>query len=143
MTLQKLAKRIREDDGQAMVEFALIFPFLMLLIVGIVEFGRAWNVAQTVTDAAREGARNAVIADPDIDQDSVTFLVKDRLARAAVDANAATVGFDPLSNWKTSGTPMTVEVTAPYRFTFFGPLIGWASGSETITIRSAITMRNE
>ena len=47
----------RDDGGQALVEFALIMPFLLLFLVGIVEFGRAWNQHQVITDAAREGAR--------------------------------------------------------------------------------------
>ena len=52
----------RTRRGQALVEFALILPILMILLMGIIEFGRAWNVKQVLTDASREGARLAVVA---------------------------------------------------------------------------------
>ena len=49
--------------GQALVEFALVLPLVLLLVVGMLEFARAWNLHQTMTDAVREGARRAVLAD--------------------------------------------------------------------------------
>ncbi len=49
--------------GQAMVEFALVLPVVLLLVVGMLEFARAWNLHQSMTDAVREGARRAVLAD--------------------------------------------------------------------------------
>lgn len=45
------------DRGAAAVEFALVFPLLILLVLGIAEFGRAYNVQSTITAAARQGAR--------------------------------------------------------------------------------------
>jgi Flp pilus assembly protein TadG len=47
------------DRGAAAVEFALLLPVLILLLFGIVEFGRALNAQITITQAAREGARLA------------------------------------------------------------------------------------
>ena len=47
----------RDGRGQALVELALILPILLMLLLGIFEFGRAWNTKQVITDAAREGAR--------------------------------------------------------------------------------------
>jgi hypothetical protein len=49
--------------GQALVEFALVLPLILLLVVGMLEFARAWNLHQTLTDAVREGARRALIHD--------------------------------------------------------------------------------
>ena len=46
---------MRGDEGQALVEFALILPVILLLVVGMLEFARAWNLHQALTDAAREG----------------------------------------------------------------------------------------
>ena len=45
------------ERGAVAVEFALIVPILVMLIFGIVEFGRGYNTKVTVTHAAREGAR--------------------------------------------------------------------------------------
>jgi Flp pilus assembly protein TadG len=48
---------LRSERGSIAVEFALILPLLIALLLGIVEFGRAYNAQITVTAAAREGAR--------------------------------------------------------------------------------------
>lgn len=49
------------EKGAEMVEFALILGALMMLSLGIVSFARAFNIYQTITRAAREGARVAVL----------------------------------------------------------------------------------
>jgi Flp pilus assembly protein TadG len=54
--------RLRADNGQTFVEFALIMPFLVFLILGIVQFGRAWFNYLTITDAARVGARQGAVS---------------------------------------------------------------------------------
>ena len=46
-----------KEKGQGLVEFALIVPFLLVLIVGIIEMGVILNRQITVVNAAREGAR--------------------------------------------------------------------------------------
>ena len=43
--------------GAAMVEFAILLPILLLLIMGMIEFSRAYNAQITLTQASREGAR--------------------------------------------------------------------------------------
>jgi Flp pilus assembly protein TadG len=48
--------RCREERGQALVEFALLLPLLLLLIVGIVEFSFVWNSRNTVAFASRDGS---------------------------------------------------------------------------------------
>jgi Flp pilus assembly protein TadG len=50
------------ESGQALVEFALVFPVLMLLVVGIIDFGFAFNTWNTAQNAAREGARIAAVS---------------------------------------------------------------------------------
>src|SRR6188768_89561 len=62
-------KRIRHrshsnERGQALLETALVLPMLLLVAVGIFEFGRAYQTWQILTNAAREGARMAVLPDP-------------------------------------------------------------------------------
>ena len=51
------AKRRRRDRGAAAVEFALVMPLLLILVLGIAEFGRAYNTQTTLSAAAREGVR--------------------------------------------------------------------------------------
>jgi Flp pilus assembly protein TadG len=50
-------RRAGSERGAAAVEFALVLPILIMLLLGIVEFGRIFNVQVSVTNAAREGAR--------------------------------------------------------------------------------------
>ncbi len=53
----------RRDRGAAAVEFVLVLPVLLLLVFGIVDFGRMLNAQIVVTEAAREGARAAALID--------------------------------------------------------------------------------
>ena len=54
--------RLRRDQrGTAMIEMAFTLPLLLLISIGIIEFGRAFQTWQVVTNAAREGARVAVL----------------------------------------------------------------------------------
>ncbi len=59
----KRSSRVDGDRGAAAVEFALVLPLLLLLIFGIVDFGRAWNMQLALTQAAREGVRSVALAD--------------------------------------------------------------------------------
>jgi Flp pilus assembly pilin Flp len=51
----------RDQGGAAAVEFALLLPLLVLLLFGMIEFGLAFNTRIQATNAAREGARMAVV----------------------------------------------------------------------------------
>jgi Flp pilus assembly protein TadG len=53
--------RIRKDNGQTFVEFALVLPILVLLVFGITQFGLAFRNYLAITDAARVGARAAAV----------------------------------------------------------------------------------
>ena len=54
--------RRKGEQGQAMVEFALVLPLLLVLIVGIVQFGVLFHNYVTLTDAVRAGARQASVS---------------------------------------------------------------------------------
>jgi Flp pilus assembly protein TadG len=137
----------RDGRGQALVELALILPILLMLLLGIFEFGRAWNTKQVLTDAAREGARLAVVQNDDIDQDSVKAAIARHLSRAGIPGTAVTISFDendpPAGHWRESDRMQTLYVGVQYHFGFFGPLLKAVTGSETITLASLVTMRNE
>ena len=132
-------RALRTDTrGQALLEFALVLPILLLLVLGIVEFGRIWNINQQVSDTTREGARRAVIFDqPPATQQSVHDFMMQRLWDAHVDTTVVTITFSPAANWKASGKDETVTVQFPYSFMFFTRAFG------TVQITSSFTMRNE
>src|SRR5207237_6392959 len=52
-------RRLRREDGQAMVEFAIGAPILIVILLGIMQFGAVYHDWTALTDAARAGARTA------------------------------------------------------------------------------------
>lgn len=54
------------DRGAAVVEFAIVLPVLLLLVFGIIDFGRALNAQIALTQAAREGARLDALNQPNL-----------------------------------------------------------------------------
>ncbi|MGH9432378.1 MAG: TadE family protein [Terriglobia bacterium] len=62
MVLRKfrLGDFLRQECGSEIVEVAAVIPLLLLLLIGIFWFGRAYNIYETINRAAREGARVAV-----------------------------------------------------------------------------------
>lgn len=133
----------RPRRGQALVEFALVLPLLMLVLFGIVEFGRAWNAKQVLTDAAREGARLAVVGDPTITLTSqVDTRVKEKIARGGFDTTQVTVAYP--DGFKTgTGNITSVEVSMPYRFVVIQQLANLVTNNGVITLRTTARMRNE
>lgn len=53
--------RIKDQRGQALVEFAIVLPIMLLVLFGMVEFGRIFYTQLAVNNAAREGARWAAV----------------------------------------------------------------------------------
>lgn len=132
-------RALRADSrGQALLEFALILPILLMLVLGIIEFGRIWNINQMVSDTTREGARRAVLADqPPATEQQVHDFMMQRLWDAHVDTNVVTISFTPVGNFHVSDQPLTVTIQFPYSFMFFTRAFG------TVQITSSFTMRNE
>lgn len=138
-------KRLRSgnQDGQALVEFALITPLLLLLVFGIIEFGLLWKSQQVLTDAAREGARSAVVADPDVGETDVYEVVYSALERGGIVCENC-VDIEP-EFFKTSavstGSPVTVSIEYAYDFIIFDRLVEWTAGD--IILSSSSVMRKE
>ena len=57
------ATRLCSQRGAAYVEFAMVLPFFLVFVMGIVEFGRGFNIFHNLTNACREGARLAATKD--------------------------------------------------------------------------------
>jgi len=56
-----MKERLGSERGAAAIEFALVLPLLLVMLVGIMEFGHYYNAQLTLTNAAREGARTMAI----------------------------------------------------------------------------------
>ena len=66
------SRRTARERGAAAVEMAIVLPLLLLVIAGIVDFGRFFLVEIQLTNAAREGARVEVMGEPDVTTRVVT-----------------------------------------------------------------------
>lgn len=93
------------DVGAAAVEFALVLPILILLLCGIIDFGRAYNAQITLTHAAREAARVWALGGS---ADETT-------ARAQATATGLS-GVTAATTTCAFGQPTTVTVTASFGF---------------------------
>ena len=123
----------RTDRGQAAVEFALIAPVLMVLLLGIVQSGIAFHNYLAVTDAARAAARQAIEARIS----GVTAAdVTNAATAAAADLDKTKLQVtlaDPADpTFTTSGSTLTVTVTYPYSINVLGLVV--ASGNLTSTM---------
>ncbi|NHW45480.1 pilus assembly protein [Paenarthrobacter sp. MSM-2-10-13] len=99
----------KNQSGAVAVEFALVLPIFLVLVLGIFEFGRAFNIQISLSEAAREAARYAAIH-----QSDSTYTVGD--AQAAGVAAAPSVDLDPgdIAITSTGTTPCNVEVNISY-----------------------------
>ena len=78
---------LKNKRGQAIIEFAVLLPILLLVLFGITEFGRAIMVKNILHTAAREGARLAVVSD----STSAHGRVEEVLSAAKVTAKAISI----------------------------------------------------
>ena len=139
----------RDERGQALLEAALVTPLILLIMVGIFEVGRAYETWQVVTNAAREGARAAVVpnADPATVQALVQQYLVDGQLAAAMDASVAVNRQAQIEVNGTAFGASEVSVDYPFEFMVLQPVAQLVvSGSrvgEPITIHAASLMRNE
>lgn len=133
--------RARNERGQALVEFAIVLPLLLLLLLGIVDFARAWNVFEVLTDAAREGARVAVVYQPSTTEQDVRDTIIEAGQRTAISIDPADITITGFHAGR--GTQATVRVEYDYELKWVGALLGLVSGDRTITMATEFAMRNE
>ena len=62
MTKRYRNRRARREEGQAYVEFAFVLPVLLLIVMGIIQFGVVFKDYIALTDAIRVGARQAAVS---------------------------------------------------------------------------------
>jgi Flp pilus assembly protein TadG len=142
-------RTLRSESGQALLETALVVPLLLIVSVGIFEFGRAYQTWQVLTNAAREGARIAVL--PGTDDASVTSRVRTYLSDGELDhAATATIAITRNNIIATGGgteTASRVTVNYPFTFIMLQPIASMVAQSSTagtpLTMTASSLMRNE
>ncbi len=109
-------KNWRSERGAAAVELALVLPILLVLVLGIVEFGRAFQVQATLASAARESVR--IVA---LQEDSAAAVAAAQAASTSLDPGLAggDVGITACAG---AGSDARVDITYQHEFLtgFFG-----------------------
>ncbi|MDP4092184.1 MAG: TadE/TadG family type IV pilus assembly protein [Bacillota bacterium] len=72
----------KSQKGQSLVEMALILPILLILVMGIIDFGLLFGNYMTIDNASREGARNAVVGKTDTQVTDIVQGMTQNLDRA-------------------------------------------------------------
>ena len=112
--LKRLRNKNREEEGQGLVEFALVVPILITILCGILDYGWIYSQKYEVEHAAFEGARYASIYGAEINADDVKTRVKELLPDADV---VVEVAGNDVSVTVTRKIPLFTFVAS----TFYGP----------------------
>jgi Flp pilus assembly protein TadG len=116
--------RMARDRGTAAVEFVLVLPVLLLIVFGIIDFGRALNAQIELTGAAREGVRLAALG-------YTGAAVQARVAATAPELSGVAVTV-AASCAPGAGPAADAQVDVSYSFTFITPIgavVGLLGGS--------------
>ena len=119
----------KNQKGQSLVEFALLLPVFILILFGVMEFGRLWEMTNMLTSAAREGARVAAVTTPDITK--TTNAAQNILSAGNIQNATITVSGPNLDNEIT----VTVSIAYTPMTGFIIPNLGPYPVSRSTTIR--------
>jgi Flp pilus assembly protein TadG len=103
----RLRRRLGGERGTALIETAITLPLLLLVAVGIFEFGRAFQTWQVLTNAAREGARLAAM--PGSSDTAVKARVQSYLTSGQL-TNTPSIVLNPTSTVSIGGGQLSVPV---------------------------------
>jgi Flp pilus assembly protein TadG len=138
-------RRVGSERGAVLIEFALVFPLLLLTTLGIIDFGLLFQRYEVLTNAAREGARVAVLpgySSADVEDRVEQYLQATSLSATTVTTTVAaptTVDLGP-----SCITVIAVTVSFDHEYAFVGGIMsyfGSSMGTKTLTATS--TMRSE
>lgn len=140
--------RFKSERGTAMIELALMLPLVLFISVGIFEFGRAYETMQVLTNAAREGARVAVL--PNQPTDIVKTRVNAYMELGGLTTCDSCIVVTPTAiaiggGSTASGSKVTVNY--PFSFMVLQPvarlLVSGSTMPAAFTMSAAAEMRNE
>ena len=136
---------MKSEKGQAAVEFALILPILILLICGVIDFGRMLYTANSLTTVCERAARYASIDyATKQDKEVIRTYINDTLIPPGIDKIETDGVTDPLDVQpipRVSGGTVTVKIT--YTMTYITPFISNLLSATTKTMNFSSTCRVE
>jgi hypothetical protein len=143
MSCRSVTTILPESDGDVLLEFAMVLPVLLLLITGIFDFGFAFREYLLVTNAAREGARMAILpgyTDADVSARVKDYLTKAGGVRAAMIVDPIVTTGPPDSPPGATYTVKTVTAEVDHTFSLVAP---FGSKYGTVALKAVSVMRVE
>ena len=144
---QQARRKRRSDSGAELIELAIVLPILLIVVAGIVDFGFLFQRYEAITNAAREGARVAIL--PNFNDTDVQERVKQYLDSTGLDRNASVVPL-PTRSTLTLTTGATVDVVTvhvfyPAQFVALGSFLQLVGGGhrDSIMLKGTSVMRTE
>lgn len=128
-------KNLKNQKGQALIEFAIIMPILLMFVMGILQFGMMLNSYLTIENASREGARAGIIGSSDIEIRDLIIVTSPSL-----NPENLTVTITPDEASRKSGDTLTVNVT--YSYKLIVPIIS-SFFNDGVVLRGQTSMRIE
>lgn len=150
--MTSIATRLRSQRGAELIEFALIFPLLLLVMLGIVDFGFMFQRFEVLTNATREGARVAVLpgySDADTVLRVCSYLSSGGVPTTTCGTTNPTIAVSNTTLAMAGGGTLQmkrVAVTYTHAYMFVGPiisLIGGGSFNTNVPITTVAVMRKE
>jgi Flp pilus assembly protein TadG len=146
--LSGVRNRLRQERGAELIEMALVLPLLLLIIMGIIDFGFMFREMNVVTNAAREGARAGIL--PDYGSADVEARVQQYLNAAGINVTCPSAGCVVLTPVIDVAAPSgtfqarDVRVTIFHNWTFLSPIAAMFGGSFTsVALSGRSVMRVE
>lgn len=145
--LNRLISKCRETRGQSVLEFALVLPILLLLVLGTVEIGWLMNVHLAAANAAREGARAAAVGKTTSAIDTrvnaalpsyITATITKEKSSTGVSNSFTALGDGTTYNNAANGDFVRVTITITHK-----QLTNFLPGLTGMTITKSVTMRRE
>lgn len=141
-----MAQQHGHEEGQSLTEFAMSLVFLLILLAGVADFGRAFFAYIIVRDAAQEGAVYGAIADKDDigvfkdqveDRVKTAFVNPDEPTKIPLDVDEIQVTTDIVGS-PCAGTGNSVRVTVDYSVSITTPFLGSVLGRQNIPMTTSI-----
>ncbi|MGI8829255.1 MAG: TadE/TadG family type IV pilus assembly protein [Candidatus Limnocylindria bacterium] len=120
--------------GQSLVEFALILPILLILLLGLLDFGRAVSAYNSVSNGARSGARVAIVNQ---NEDDITAAVESEVGLPEVEVD---FDFNVESEPLCPRIGCLIEVSVSTQYTPATPIIGNLVGTLTVSSSSRMAI---
>ena len=134
---------VHEERGAALAEFALVLPMLLLVLFGMLDFGKAFNYWIDSTHLANEGARWAVVnRNPATSGTLQNYIQQQADTQQLRDGATVTIQACDADSSGTIGPGDPVKVNVSYDYNWL-PFIGSSIGAVTTTLSGSATMRLE